>query len=243
MQCLRTMTKNPHQLELIPPYCPNSVCPFHFGSDSKFYVKNGFAVTDKPPFRNQRFKCSYCQIQFSANTFELDFRRRKVGVYENVLHYAMNGMSNNSIGRLLKINEGTIRNRLRELARQALFVEKENYPTKITEDVAYDGFETFTHSQYSPCYINTVVGSKSMFVYHNTLSPLNRKGRMTDEQKIMNRDLIKKHGLYPQSSVFEETIYILKNISAMGTGRTLYTDEHKSYGKLFAVLIFRWITP
>jgi hypothetical protein len=68
-----------------------------------------------------------------------------------------------------------------------------------------------------------------MFIYHNTFSPLNRKGRMTPEQKRINRDLIMKHGLYPQGSVYEETLYILRNLSSMGAGRTLYSDDHRAY--------------
>ena len=104
---------------------------------------------------------------------------------------------------------------------------------KISEDVAYDGFETFTHSQFSPCYVNTSVGSHSMFIFHNTFSPLNRKGRMTNEQKIKNRNLIQKYGLYPQSSVYEESIYVMKGLSDIAAGKTLYTDEHKSYTRAY----------
>jgi transposase-like protein len=227
------MTHLPDQLQLIPPYCPNSRCLFHFGTDDKFYVKNGFAKTDKPPFRNQRFKCIECKVQFSSNTFGLDFRKRSVGLSENVLHYSLNGMSNNSVARLLKVAEGTVRDRLKTMARQSLIFEKQNYPARIREDVAYDGFETFTHSQFSPCYVNTAVGSHSMFIYHNTFSPLNRKGRMTLEQRMKNLELINKHGLYPQSSVYEESIYVMKNLSELGAGRTLFTDEHKSYGRAY----------
>ena len=223
------MTNLTDQLELIPPYCPNPRCLFHFGTDEKFYVKNGFAFTNKPPLRNQRFKCNRCKIQFSTNTFGLEFRKRAEGLSEKILHYSLNGMSNNSIARLLKIAEGTVRDRLKNMARQSVLFEKKNYPVKICEDVAYDGFETFTGSQFSPCYVNTAVGSHSMFIYHNTFSPLNRKGRMTNEQKIKNQELIKKHGLYPQSSVYEETIYVMKNLSDLAAGRVLYTDEHKSY--------------
>ena len=68
-----------------------------------------------------------------------------------------------------------------------------------------------------------------MFIYHNTFSPLNRKGRMSEDQKIQNQKLIQKHGLYPRDSVYLESVYILKNLSSMGVGRTLFTDEHKSY--------------
>jgi len=227
------MNLNPDQLELIPPYCPNPHCLFHFGTDSKFYVKNGFSKTEKAPFFNQRFKCSRCKIQFSSNTFGLDYRKRAARLSERILHYSMHGMSNNSIARLLKTAEGTVRDRIKEMSRQSLFFEKEKSPKTINEDVAYDGFETFTFSQFSPCYINTAVGSHSMFIYHNTFSPLNRKGRMTNEQKIKNRELILKHGLYPQSSVFDESIYIMKELSQRGEGKTLYTDEHKSYFRAY----------
>jgi len=141
----------------------------------------------------------------------------------------MNGMSNNSVARLLNIAEGTVRDRLKVMSRQSLIFEKENFPKKLTEDVAYDGFETFTNSQFSPCYINTAVGSHSMFIYHNTFSPLNRKGRMTDEQKVKNRELILKHGLYPQNSVYLESCYVFNELAKIGAGRTLYTDEHRSY--------------
>jgi transposase-like protein len=227
------MTKLPDQLELIPPYCPNPRCLFHFGDDLKFYVKNGWAVTARAPFRNQRFKCKSCETQFSANTFGLDFRRRIAGLSERILHYSMNGMSNNSIARLLNIAEGTVRNRLKEMARQSILFEKEHYPKVLKEDVAYDGFETFTHSQFSPCYINTAVGKSSHFIYHNTFSPLNRKGRMTEEQKERNKELIFKHGLFPQSSVYDETLYILKSLSEIGPGQTIYSDEHKSYARAY----------
>ncbi|MGE3610331.1 MAG: hypothetical protein AB7I27_12135, partial [Bacteriovoracaceae bacterium] len=227
------------QLELIPTFCPNFQCKFHFGTHFKFYVKNGCTKTQKPPFKNQRFKCKGCGAQFSSNTFSLDFRKRLTDLSENILHFSMNGMSNNSIARLLKINEGTVRDRLTHLSRQSLLFEKSHQPKTLIEDVAYDGFETFTHSQFSPCYINTAVGSRSMFIYHNTISPLNRKGRMTDEQKEKNQELIKKHGLYPQNSVCEESIYIFKNLSSIGGGRTLFTDEHKSYERAIRSFDFK----
>lgn len=223
------MTSKPDQFELIPPFCPNSRCKFHLEASTKFYVKNGWTTTERPPFKNQRYKCKSCGFQFSSNTFSLDFRKRLPDLSERVLNYCMHGMSNNSIARLLDVAEGTVRDRLKTMSRQSIIFEKDHFPKNLNEDVAYDGFETFTHSQFSPCYINTAVGSRSMFIYHNTFSPLNRKGRMTDEQKLRNQSLIHKHGAYPRDSVFEESCYIIKSLSLMGPGRTLYTDEHRSY--------------
>ena len=56
---------------------------------------------------------------------------------------------------------------------------------------------------------------------------------MTDEQNIMNRDLIIKHSLYPQRSVYEETIYVIRNLSYFAARRTLFTNEHKSKAKAY----------
>ena len=233
------MSKTSDQLQLIPPYCPNNRCVFHFGTNERFYVKNGWTKTEKAPFVNQRFKCKGCGEQFSNNTFSLDFRKREANLSEEILYESMNGISNNSIAKRLGVSEGTVRDRLKVLAHQSLLFEKENFPRKVNEDVAYDGFETFTYSQYSPCYINTAVGSRSMFIYHNTFSPLNRKGRMTEEQKVRQKELLLKHGFYPRDSVFEESCYILRSLSEIASGRTLYTDEHKSYLRAIRSFDFR----
>jgi len=227
------MTQIADQLQLIPPYCPNPDCLFHFGTKEHFYVKNGFTTTDKEPFLNQRFKCKRCKIQFSANTFSLDFRKKIPLQSEKILHYSMNGMSNNSVARNLKVSEALVRDRLKVMSRQSLFFEKNNSSKTILEDISYDGFETFTHSQFSPCYINTAVGRVSHFIYHNTFSPLNRKGRMTEDQKIKNKELILKHGLYPRDSVFEESTYIMEELSKKTKHKTLFTDEHRAYQRAF----------
>ena len=236
---MQNMENNTNQLQLTPTYCPNYRCLFHKGTFERFYRKNGIIKTKKPPFTNQRYKCLHCETQFSSNTFSLDFRKRKTDLSESILHFSMNGMSNNSIASLLKVAEGTVRDRLKEMARQSLLFEKENYPRQINEDVAYDGFETFTYSQFSPCYVNTAVGSRSMFIYHNTFSPLNRKGRMTEEQKVKNQELIKKYGVYPSNSVFEETVYVFQNLSHRAPGRTLFMDEHRAYQRALRSFDFR----
>lgn len=230
------MLKNNDQLQFIPPYCPNHLCLFHCGTNEVFYVKNGWTKTTKFPFVNQRYKCRKCKIQFSFNTFDLDFRKREVHLCEKVLHFSMHGMSNNSIAGNLNISEGTVRNRLKTMARQSLIFEKEHKPKRLNENVAYDGFETFTYSQFDPCYINTAVGRKSHFIYHNTFSPLNRKGRMTDDQKKKNQGLIEKFGLYPRDSVYAESVYILSELAKIGDGKTVFSDEHKSYRRAYRSL-------
>ena len=141
-------------------------------------------------------------------------------------------MTNRSIALLLAHSENMIRKRLADMARQALIKENiisQNF--KLTEDIAYDGFETFTNTQFSPCYLNTAVGSKSFYTYATTYSYMNRKGRMTEKQKQIKAELEQQYGAYPRDSIRTQTTYIIKKLLKYHreTLLTLITDEHKAY--------------
>lgn len=217
-----------------PPFCPNSKCIHHRRGPIGFAKKNGIVKTLKAPYFNQRYLCRSCGIQFSKNTFDFDFRKKFILLSRNVLAFSMNGMSHSSIARELKVSKGSVNLRLKNLAHQSLLFEKENAVDKINENIAYDGFETFTYSQYSPCYINTAVGMNSHFIYHNTFSPLNRKGRMTDQQKIKQGKLLEKFGAYPRDSVRLESQYVFSEINSKAEKNIqLFSDEHQSYQSAF----------
>jgi len=217
------------QTKFVPPYCPNSTCRLHLGAVEKFYVKNGSLKTAKPPHSNQRYRCKSCKSQFSENSFSIDFRNRKIGLSHKVLTNINLGMSNNSAAKDLKISERTIRKRIRQLSEQSIIFEALHFPKMFNEKLVFDGFETFVFDQYSPCYINTLVGSKSHFIYFNTYSPINRKGRMTPFQKMKNEKLQKSYGAYPKDSIFKETLFILEFIKSKKFQMTLLCDQHKSY--------------
>jgi transposase-like protein len=228
------MSSHYGQLTFTPPFCPNSKCIHHRFGKIGFAKKNGITKTAKIPKLNQRFLCKTCGTQFSKNTFDFDFRKKLIHLSRNVLHFSMNGMSHSSIARELKVSKGSVNLRLKNLAHQSLLFEKENEVQAITENIAYDGFETFTHSQFSPCYINTAVGMHSHFVYHNTFSPLNRKGKMTDLQVIKQKKLLQTFGAYPKDSVYQESRYIFHEINAKAeTSIRLFSDEHHSYQRAF----------
>ena len=219
------------QDDFYPPYCPNPKCKNHIKGE-KFYFKNGWIKTQKKPYYNRRYRCKDCSSQFSFNTFSLDFRKRICGVYEEIYYDSMNTMSNNSIARKIKTSETTIRKRLQDLARQALLAEKELDPeTPINEPIAYDGFESFCKSQYSPNYINTAVGCVSLYSFPESYAPLNRKGNMTDQQKEKNKNLIEKYGRYPTNSIRVQTTYLLEKLIERNPKQQLIlrTDGHQSY--------------
>jgi transposase-like protein len=217
-----------------PTFCPNPKCKFHL-SGSNFYKLNGMIKTKKAPYWNQRYRCKACLTQFSYNTFQLDFRKRLTGLSGTIFQMSMNGMTNCSIARLLKVRERVIRNRLGLLSRQAQLFEKGlERDLKIHEPVCYDGFETFSGSQFSPCYINTAVGKNSLYTFSATFSPLNRKGAMTAGQRDKNVKLQEEFGKYPKNSVYKLTDYTYKKlISLSGLDcLILHTDEHKTYSYL-----------
>ena len=140
------------QGQFSPLFCPNPLCKNHFTPKEKFWAKNGWSETQKYPFVNQRYKCRSCQRQFSYNTFSFDFRKKLINLSPEILELSMNAMSNSSIARKLKVGELVVRNRLALLARQAKLFEKEMEPKiNIKEAISYDGFETFSGSQFSPC--------------------------------------------------------------------------------------------
>ena len=53
----------------------------------------------------------------------------------------------------------------------------------LPENIAADGFESFSQSQYFPHHINIFAGEKSEYIYALGFSNLRRKGRMTFAQK------------------------------------------------------------
>lgn len=223
------------QLTFSPPFCPNSKCARHRFGGLGFAKKNGFHKTAKAPYFNQRFLCRTCGAQFSKNTFDGDYRKKLILLSRNILHFSMNGMSHSSIARELKVSKGSVNLRLKNLAHQSLLFEKENKVQKISENVAYDGFETFTYSQFSPCYINTAVGMSSHFIYHNTFSPLNRKGRMTAIQKLKQEKLLQKHGAYPKDSIYRESQYIFRELNDRAENNIqVFSDEHQTYRRAFS---------
>lgn len=229
------MTENIDIYSFTPTFCPNKDCDDHHLSDgSKYqYVKNGFVETAKPPHINQKYRCKKCKKGFSQNTFAFHYRKRIVGISSHIMHCTVNGMSNHSIAKTFGISETTVRRSLVHTARQSLLFEKEqNSKIKINESVAYDGFETFTFDQYSPCYINTAVGSKSFYNYSATFSPMNRKGRMTEVQKKKLKQLTDIWGRYPSTAIADKTDYAFKLLKSMSdTDLIVYTDEHKAYLK------------
>ena len=147
--------------------------------------------------------------------------------------YACGGLR--QIARFAGVTYRVIENRVRRLARNALAVmDLALSRLTLEEDLALDGFESYTRSQYHPNNITHVVGTKSEFIYAAIHTLLRRKGSMTPHQKNLRAliDLVWK----PVSSIKEDLTVILADlapsIEEACTRREpliLHTDEHRSY--------------
>ena len=190
-----------NQSNFTPPYCPNFKCSFHTKLAEKFWVKNGKAKVKKYPGFIQRYKCKACKKNFSYTSFKLEYRRRS-DPFEDIFNLTTESVSNSGIARKLGISEHKVRECLKVLARQCLLKhELLTQNLEIKEDLVFDGFESFSRSQYDPNNINNLVLKDSFFTLDFSFSHLNRKGRMTLAQKIKNKKLQQKYGKYPSNQI------------------------------------------
>src|SRR6478672_9333696 len=169
------------------PACPNTKCEFHCFDAAKTGLHlrlDGFYKRVTYPQRIQRYRCNRCSSRFSDETQSLESWTRRRGLSQHVFRFFCEGLANRQIGRLLSVDERTVRNRLLRLSRHALLEHAHRTKhLKILEPIAYDGIENFARSQYEPNNINQAIGFDSQFIYDFNFASMNRKGRMSERQK------------------------------------------------------------
>jgi transposase-like protein len=236
------------QLSFVPPYCPNLSCRFHRPSwlatftasggprAPKFYHCHGWIAVRKHPFPIRRFKCLACFKTFSQSFFTLDYRARQPGFHQPIFNLTLAGASCRHIGRMLSVNESTVRLKIQQLARQVLLWHTRlTEASPIQEPIVYDGLEAFAHSQFDPNNINHAIGKDSLFIYDVGYAPLNRKGRRSPRQKAIEAHLDSVYGRYPKRAIRYNTKAVLDRLCAnlaKGVPLLLYSDRHFQYDRV-----------
>lgn len=231
------------------PYCPNEACSFHL-LDSQggeipqpeaslkkrhlFYRSKGWAKTKSYPYLAKCFQCKHCLKSFRYSTFKLGYREKKKGIHSKVFHLFTTGASNREIGRRLGVSEHLVRLRLKKMAQWALLKHTRlTESLKIQEELVYDGLENFAQSQYDPNHIQQVVGKDSLFIYDFNFAPLNRKGRMSERQKLHRHFLENTYGRYQPKAIRIASRRIFQRIyekrADLSNPLILYSDEHFQY--------------
>ena len=217
-------------------YCPTPHCPNHLIKTKRIqrqnFVRIGF-------FRRisgqmvQRFRCRKCGTALSENIASMDYRNKKRRLNPKIFDMFVDGLSNRQIARRLNVDETLVRNRLWKLAKQSFLIQSEKTKKlKISEVISYDGVENFAKSQYEPNNINHAIGMNSYFIYDFNFSPLNRKGRMSDRQKLNDAKLQKSLGRFSRDAVRASTNLIFSRLNdrrAPGSALCIASDQHYQY--------------
>jgi hypothetical protein len=140
------------------------------------------------------------------------------------------------MGRVLRASATTVQNRIERLSRNALCMHDALIEQiRLDEDLAADGFVSFTQSQYHPHHLNLLAGTRSQFAYFWNEVTVSRSGRMTAAQK---RNHSKRAEEWTPdeggiSHAFQELFVRIADLASRGRGtpRSLFTDRHTSYLK------------
>ena len=213
-------------------FCPNPECKMHHNpKDNDWYHKNGTHKT-KAFGRVQDYICNICGRGFSEQTFSIDYYAKKKVDYQMIKYSINSGSGIRQIARELGVSTETVQNRTMRLAKNGAAINDyllEKH--QIKEDLAADGFESFTYSQYFPHHQNILVGKESQFIYVNDCVVIRRKGRMTEFQKKRRKELEMKwkaNSKGKRCSYQELILFALEHIPDEQC-RTLYTDEDTVY--------------
>lgn len=220
-----------------PEFCPNPICRYHSreaAAAKQWYCRFGTFDT-RCRGEIQRFRCSTCGKTCSTQTFSVHYWTHSTNdlawLVERI--YGCGGLRQTA--RFAGVTYRVIENRVRRLARNALAVmDLALSALQLEEDLALDGFESYTRSQYHPNNITHVVGKESEFIYAAVHTLLRRKGSMTPRQKRLRSliDLVWR----PVSTIREDVTAVLADLApaieaacARRESVILATDKHRSY--------------
>ncbi len=110
-----------------------------------------------------------------------------------------------------------------------LFHERLRPKGPLREPIAFDGFESFEFSQYTPVHFHVAVGTGSHFLYGFTDSELRRKGRMTEAQRARRTELERRLGRPDPRSIEREVCELLAMLLPENSRADLVSDEHPAY--------------
>jgi len=225
-----------HTLPTLPEFCPNPQCRFHDrarAAQTRWYTRFGcFHTAARGAI--QRFRCRSCGKTCSTQTFSLHYWTHSDIDLVWVLHqlYGCGGLR--QMGRFIGVSYRVIENRIRRLARNALAVmDHALSQLELSEDIALDGFLSYTRSQYHPAEITHISGAESQFIYAVVHTTLRRSGAMSPAQRL-RRALIETVW-QPLRGVREDCQALLGDLAATIERAcrrrtvTLATDKHNAY--------------
>ena len=226
-----------------PEFCPNPECRFHnrsAASGYQWYVRYGrFSTRARGAI--QRFRCIACGKTCSTQTFSIHYWTHATNDLAWLLGYLGTCSGIRQAARIAGVTHRVIQNRCRRLARNALMImDCALAELTLREHLAFDGFESFTRSQYHPNNITHFTGADSQFVYAAVHTLFRRKGTMRTSQR--SRRALIDTIWRPATTVSADTAELLADLAPpidaacrkaadSGSRFTLRSDCHPAYPK------------
>jgi hypothetical protein len=181
-----------------------------------------------------RFRCCHCRATFSSQTFSTSYYLKRPELLLKVAYRLLAGSGLRQVTREARCVHATVALMAARLERHAmLFLRAHHPPGPCREPLVIDGFESFAFSQYQPLHLNLVVGAESHYLYGMTLSPLRRKGRMTERQKRRRAALEKAHGRPDPKAIEIDMAAALRMAVPGPQALVVRSDEHPAYLRTF----------
>ena len=235
-----------------PPFCPSRHCRTHqdgFVRPNPWFIRRGFRYTQVVGYV-PKFQCTVCGKGFSQRTFDIDYWTHRTVDYKCIQNLLVGGSGIRQACRTLGVSCRLLANRHIRLAHQALALQARGLDDfRLTESLVFDGFESFTYSQYFPNNLNLLVSAGSQFVLGLNAAVLRRKGRMTQAQR-KKRDEIEKTYRAPGNAIYKSSKEMLNfgcqlAFESRHLPITILSDEKQEYARaLSRIRPFRdWRVP
>lgn len=222
----------------VPLFCTNPACLYHHPQNcigTNWYASHGSFMT-KARGVIYRFHCRHCHKTFSTQSFSTHYWTHSTINYLALAQALTSASGLIQYCRAHKITYRVLQNRIRHLSRNCLaLMDAVLHELSLTENLVFDGIESFIRSQMFPSNINIMAGSESQFLYAFTCAITRRKGKKTEKQKEQ-MEMIDQHWKPVKGAVKQEIITLFEAlreqiIKAARVRRPLilYSDKHKAY--------------
>jgi len=225
----------------VPPHCPNPDCDSHATPGTWRFKKKGFYERKHGPRRVQRYLCQRCRVNFSSQTFAVDYWLKTPKLLKAVFWGIVNCSCLRQLARAHRVRHSTIQRMAERLGRHCLLLHEALRPREApAEPVVLDGFRTLESGHYWPFDLNLLVGV-SNYVYGFNDAELRRGGTHTPKQAT-KRIRLEGHFGRPDTQATRKAIQeLMERYLPEGSEVELHSDAHKAYPQAFRRLSNRTI--
>lgn len=194
------------------------------------YKKKGFYTRQAAPRRIQRYVCTHCGRNFSAQTFSPTYWLRHPALLAPLFHRVLACSAFRQIAHEFGVSHTTVMRLVERLGRHCLLLHEQLRPEIPKEPLVLDGFRSFEFGQYWPFDLHLLVGA-SHYVYGFQDAELRRSGTMRPLQRQKREALERAHGRPDPQATQRSVEELLGRVVPTEVSVPLHSDEHPAYAR------------